>query len=320
MAWYNTKTMKNYYFYIFLFLAVAIGVLIIFSIRASKPPAAINQSQSLPLSDNSQEASPPAHWGAYVGDEPNALTKFESVVGKQTDIVAVFIGLDVGSPFPSDMKAEVADKNKTLLIFWEPYKTSLENINQGKVDTYLSQFTQDAKSYGGPIILAPLHEMNGNWDPWDGPVKGNSPQKIITAWQHIHTILSKAPNIQFGWAINNISFPDTPENSLEAYYPGSSYVDIVGVDGFNFGSPWQTWDEVFPSSLMQKLSSYGKPVYIFSEASAAGSGKATWIADMAAGISKYHIAGWIWFNENKEQNWLINSDTAALKAFQSILP
>ncbi len=234
--------------------------------------------------------------------------------------VAIFAGLDTDSPFPSEFKTTVAAKGKTLLIFWEPYNTTLDEINNGSVDDYIKQYALDAKSYGGPIILAPFHEMNGNWDPWDGPVNNNGAAKVITAWKHIHDLFAGTTNVKFGWAVNNESVPNTSANSIAAYYPGSSYVDIVGVDGFNFGSPWQTWDEVFPSSLMQKLSSYGKPVYIFSEASAAGSGKAAWITDMAAGISKYHVAGWIWFNENKEQNWLINSDTAALKAFQSILP
>jgi len=53
-------------------------------------------------------------------------------------------------------------------------------------------------------------------------------------------------------------------------------------------------------------------------ASAAGSQKASWITEGLKLISSDpSIAGFIWFNENKEQNWLVNSDPASLQAFKT---
>ncbi len=253
-------------------------------------------------------------WGAYLSDQN--IAGFESLVGKKINISAIFLGWT--DTFPTEYNSTVRDQGKTLAIFWEQYGTTLDDINAGKSDAYIKQFAAGAKAYGGPVILMPFHEMNGNWDPWDGTVGNNTPAKEIAAWRHVHDLFAGVTNVKFGWAVNNDSVPDTAANSIGSYYPGDAYVDYVGVDGFNFGSPWQTFSEVFDSALSQ-LKQYNKPIYLFSMASAQGSQKATWITDfLTVQLPKHpEISGWIWFNENKEQNWLVNSDAASLAAFKA---
>jgi len=57
-------------------------------------------------------------------------------------------------------------------------------------------------------------------------------------------------------------------------------------------------------------------------ASAAGTGKAAWIkAALTVQLYKHpEVKGWLWFNQNKERDWRINSDAASLAAFLSVLP
>jgi len=186
----------------------------------------------------------------------------------------------------------------------------------------MTQFATSAKTYGKPVMLAPFHEMNGNWDPW-GYGSNNTPAKLISAWKRMHGIFASAnaTNVKFAWVINNDSVPSVADNAIELYYPGSQYVDYVGIDGFNFNNPWESFSSIFDSPL-QKVATYQKPVYITSFASAAGSQKAAWITDaLTVQIPKHpEIAGWVWFNENKEQNWLIWSDNNSLNAFKAALP
>jgi hypothetical protein len=49
--------------------------------------------------------------------------------------------------------------------------------------------------------------------------------------------------------------------------------------------------------------------------------KPAWITDaLTVQLAKYpRVVGWLWFNENKENNWLVNSSPAALTAFKDIL-
>jgi len=256
-------------------------------------------------------------WGVYTGDTASSLASFQQQINKQPDISASFVGW--GDNFPTDVATPLKQSGQTLLIFWEPTNTTLDQIISGSTDPYISQFASDAKNYENSIILVPMPEMNGNWDSWDGTATGNTPAKYIQAYKHIHDLFSGVQNVKFGWAVNNDSVPDTPENAIANYYPGDNYVDYVGVDGFNFGDPWQSYSEIF-SKALQQLKIYNKPIYIFSMACAQGPQKAAWITDAISQIqSNPDIVGWVWFNTNKEQNWLINSDPASLQAFQNSL-
>lgn len=271
-------------------------------------------------------------WGAYAGWKKEDIVAFERTVGKTPDIVAAFVHFGNENTFPEDIGEYVKSKNKTLAIFWEATdytagtplqpKFSYDAILRGDWDGYMRSFANDAKAYGGPVILIPFSEMNGDWYPWSGTMNGNTPEKAVLAYRHVYDIFSTVPNVKFGWAVNHESVPDTTENSVEAYYPGDAYVDYVGVDGFNFGGEEKrSFIEVFGHALAV-LSRYDKPIYIFSMATAENEEKAAWIIDaFSVQIPKYPgIAGWIWFNENKEKDWRVDSNSAALSAFKAILP
>jgi beta-mannanase len=249
------------------------------------------------------------------------VPSLETAVDDKMDMQAVFAGWEKDA-FPSYMSGSVKSAGKTLVIYWEHYGTTLDNIISGKDDAIIADFAADAKAYAGNVILVPFHEMNGNWDPWDGPVGNNTPAKVISAWKHVHDKFAGIGNVKWGWAPNNVSVPNTTANKMEAYYPGDAYVDYVGVDGFNFNDgQWQTFSQVFDDSL-KRLAAYKKPIYIFSMASAEGSQKAAWIKDaITVQMPKYaNLKGFIWFNEDKEKDWRIESDAASVAAFKAALP
>jgi endoglucanase len=257
-------------------------------------------------------------WGAFSGYSPADLTAFETLVGKSVQLRSVFTNWN--ESFPTSVATNLKSQNKTLVIFWEQYGVTLDSIIAGDSDAYIKKFAAEAKTYGGPVILAPFHEMNGNWDPWGGTVGDNSPQKVVLAWKRVRDVFGTVSNVKFAWAVNNESVPNTTSNAISAYYPGDAYVDYVAVDGFNFGNPWQSFDTVFGKSLTT-VSAYKKPIYILSMASAGGTQKAAWITDaVTVQMKKYPLLkGWVWFNENKEQDWRVNSDNASLAAFKEVL-
>ena len=295
---------------------------------ASKKPAVFSSSPFTPTTVTNNNN---LKWGAYTGWENQSVRVFEQLVGRP-DIVAFFVHFGNDNEFPNDFAGEVKANGQTLAIFWEYTNYNITSVNQPKYsydailrgdwDTYLRSFAVETKAYGGPVVLIPFSEMNGDWFPWAGTKNGNTPEKAILAYRHVHDMFSDVPNVKFGWAVNQKSAPDTSENSIARYYPGSAYVDYVGVDGFNQGGGQdQSFDELFGNAL-SILSSYNKPIYIFSMGTAEGPNKAAWITDaFTVQIPKYpNIVGWIWFNENKERDWRVNSNTKSLEAFKSILP
>lgn len=128
-----------------------------------------------------------------------------------------------------------------------------------------------------------------------------------------------ATNVKFGWTMNSVSVPNTTENSIDKFYPGDSVVDIIGIDGFNFGNPWLTYTQIFDSAL-NTVYKYNKPIILTSMACAEGAKKPAWIADAINQIRlNSKITGFIWFNENKERDWRIWSDASSLATFQSAI-
>ena len=171
----------------------------------------------------------------------------------------------------SQVKA-VLDRGAIPMITWEPWNPGgdpnyltqpakqptyqLADINAGYYDNYIRTWARAVKSVGGPVMIRPMHEMNGMWYPWCGPVNGNSPAQFRAAWRRIHTIFRRegATNVTWVWSPAHRSYPGTYQNRIEAYYPGDAYVDWIGLSGFNWGTSrpglrWTTFADVYTYPL-----------------------------------------------------------------------
>ncbi|MBU1026402.1 MAG: hypothetical protein KKA31_01585, partial [Candidatus Margulisbacteria bacterium] len=127
-------------------------------------------------------------------------------------------------------------------------------------------------------------------------------------------------NVKWVWSPNHLSFPNESWNEASDYYPGSAYVDWIGIDGYNWGfGDWFTFDEIYSSSYAT-FSTYGKPIMIGEFASAEDGGdKAAWITSTFLTIKNDYpqIRAFNWFNINKERDWRINSSSSAEAAFKT---
>jgi len=84
--------------------------------------------------------------------------------------------------------------------------------------------------------------MNGHWAPWEAGVNGNTPQDYIEAWRHVHDIFVSrgAGKVKWVWG-PNVSCGSAVD--FAPYYPGSDVVDVLALDGYNWGTldVWQTY-------------------------------------------------------------------------------
>jgi hypothetical protein len=269
-------------------------------------------------------------WGAYAGWQVADITNFELKVGKPVNYVATFVHWGNEKELPYEMADYAKRNNKTLIIFWEAMDYSAAKANdarfnydailRGDWDIYFKTFAEQARKSGAQIILIPFEEMNGAWYPWSGVINDNTPAKHILSYRYIKKFFTGISNVKFGWAVNNDSDPDVEGNRPADYYPGDEYVDYIGINGFNFDNPWQSFEEIFDYGL-KELEKINKPIFIFSTASAPGDKKAEWIKEGLGTLATKHpqVVGWIWFNENKEKDWRIWSDKASLDAFKSLI-
>lgn len=257
------------------------------------------------------------------------VVEFENRTGASVDIVAVHIHWGNEHDFPMIFASQVRDRGATLMIFWNPmdYREGVggqsefyyRHILNGVWDEYIDIFVSAVGAYGGKVIIAPLEEVNGEWTHWSG-VKGRygTHEEYLATYRYLREKFRATENVSFAWVINHVSVPEIPNNSIARYYPGDAYVDVIGINAFNFGSPWLDFDDLVKQALEEVLF-FKKPLFISSTACAEGDLKPIWIEEFFQ--STYFrtgvLTGFVWFNEDKEKNWLIWSDEQSEAMFAS---
>lgn len=282
------------------------------------------------------------YYGVHVPGQPSSLANleaFEHDVHKPASIVMWYQGWGVSDSsryFQPSWMDNVRNHGSIPMVTWEPWNYtqginqpdySLQNIISGRFDGYITQWAVASKAWGHAYFLRFAEEMNGNWFSWSEQVNGNRPTQYIQAWQHVHNIFTSvgATNVTWVWSPNVMYSGSTPLSEL---YPGSAYVDWIGMDGYNWstvaGHHWQSFSQVFQQTYLTILSmSLGKPLMVAETASAqVGGNKAAWITDaFTVQIPRYFpaIKAVIWFDENKETDWRVESSASAQQAFANAI-
>lgn len=220
------------------------------------------------------------------------------------------------------------------MVTWEPFLSAekvtdqpayaLAKIGAGRYDTYIWRAARETAAYKKPVFIRLAPEMNGSWSSWGAGVDGNTPQSFIAMWRHVVSIfrLAGATNARWVWAPN---VHGSSSAAFQAYYPGNSWVDDVGLDGYNNGSRlgyWQSFTSVFAKSYSELTGLTGKPMMIAETASAEqGGSKAAWIESIPQVIaaSMPRVRALIWFDRDKETDWRVNSAASSLAAFQGVV-
>jgi mannan endo-1,4-beta-mannosidase len=194
------------------------------------------------------------------------------------------------------------------LIQLNPRNAPLTRIAAGHYDAYLRQYAIAVREFGCQVALSFGHEMNGSWYPWGRP--DTSPATFIAAWRHIHHIFTTehARNVIWAWD------PDHGGSKASKWWPGNSYVDWIGIDGYL--RPGQTFRLIFRKQLADIRSLTSKPVFIAETAVAPGPDQAMQISRLFAAIRKHHLIGLTWFDINAKEPWRLEGNPPALAAFR----
>lgn len=225
-------------------------------------------------------------FGAYDGGFPNdtsGFVKLEESLRFRFPIMSFYSawGDKPDQQFPTRMVETIDRLGSVPMITWEPWVTdfdprvrpnlpsraereyaSLHAIAKGEYDFYVVPWARAAAAFGKPIFLRFAHEMNDPYRyPW-GPQNGNRPEDFIGAWRHVHEVFEKmgATNVLWVWS-PHISMP-----WFEYYYPGSEYVDWVGMGILNYGnvatwSRWWTFHQILEKAY-GTLATFQKPMMI----------------------------------------------------------
>jgi hypothetical protein len=155
---------------------------------------------------------------------------------------------------------------RVLLYAWEPHCTkdaciSFRDVARGRVDPYLEAVAASMKGFPYAIYVRPWAEMNAYWSPYQPGSKrprAGTLQEFKAAWRHLYDFfrVRDVHNLKFVFA------PDVGEDPRNVPIPelwpgrdpkdGHGYVDVLGMDGYNWGDSkqqggeaWREFEELF---------------------------------------------------------------------------
>jgi len=233
--------------------------------------------------------------------------------------------------------AAAASGGRAPMLTWEPWERGggpaqprfrLSRIADGEFDGYVVRWARALRDAGTTVFLRPMHEMNGTWYPWGGTVNGNTPEDYKRAWRRLRGLFDehRADNVRWVWSPNATDVPDRSNNLFELYYPGDDYVDVLGVDGYNWGAAmkhyggWRSFEDVFADAC-RRLELLGpQPIWVAETASdSTGGDKAAWVRGMlAAAVHMPRLQAIVWFDVDKERDWRACAPPGTEAAFSSI--
>lgn len=264
--------------------------------------------------------------GAPYGGDVDAIDTLESSLSRRIDIVNWYQQWDPGAwieSFRPEIVQPVIDSGRIPLLTWEPWQPGpadqprfrLRRIAEGEFDAYITTWAEGLAEFGHEVYLRPMHEMNGNWYPWGASIGDNTPKLYIRAWRRMVDIFRRngAHNVKWVWCPIPYSIPHTKDNEMEDYYPGRSYVDVLSVDGYNWGDlrpeygGWTTFEEIFRQPYKDLAKLGPQPIWIAEVGSAPeGGDKAQWVRDMwKSARTMPRLEAIVWFDQNKEEDWSV---------------
>jgi len=203
-----------------------------------------------------------------------------------------------------------------------------ERITSGKYDLYLEKIARECRQFGTLMLIRFAHEMNlahYHWGAAPEVFGPDSPARYRAMYRYVVAKFraQRADNVRWVFCPNSDSVPAEQWNSIAAYYPGEDVVDVVGLDGYNWGttqtkaangwdSQWRTFESIFSASLAElKQVAPGKPVGVFETSSAyLGGNKEEWVTSALDSARSLGLGALVWFQVNKEIDWRLQTQVS----------
>jgi mannan endo-1,4-beta-mannosidase len=231
-----------------------------------------------------------------------------------------------GTPNFSTTDAENACAAGMLPMYtWESWDTSVTAAGQGAAyvqpafnmkriiagdyDAYIRATAKQIASIGCPLALRFDQEANGDWYPWgitnhqeNGANQALTAKRYIEMWRHVYRIFAaaKATNVLWVWSPNWQSLHAGKLLSYHSFYPGKSYVDWVGIDGY-YAKAGMTFYTQFGDTIQQLAAVCPHKPWVLSE-TAVGShpGKPGEIKNLLNSVAKNkRFNGLVYFDDHK---------------------
>ena len=253
---------------------------------------------------------PGPYLGLYVHGVPTSyagITSFTKATGVRPNLALYYSGWL--EPFRASFAGEAFRMGAVPLVQLCPTDVSVAAIASGHYDNYLRSFGEAVRSYRHPVVLGFGHEMNGRWYSWG--YRHTSAAVFVAAWRHIVTVFRSvgARNVTWMWTVNAIHLEGDEIPNPAAWWPGKSYVNWVGIDGY-FRNASSQFASVFGPTIAAVRELTADPILVSETGAAPSTGQAAKIASLFAGVHAYGLLGFVWFDAVGDADYRITSPAA----------
>lgn len=267
-------------------VALCVAIVITIAIAAIilwRSPTGTTGSHSVPYLGVYERDAP----GSYAGVE-----QFARGINRQPNIVTYYSPWL--EPFQLNFATSAASHGAKPLIELDPKNISLASIAAGQYDDYLSSLAAAIKAFGKPVIVCFGHEMNGDWYSWG--YQHTSASVFVAAWRHMVDVFrsADAKNVTWLWTVNIID-NNIPIPNPAPWWPGKSYVNWVGIDGYYYTSSL-TFPQVFGPTIVDVRAFTRDPILITETGAVPAAGQSAKVADLFSGVQTYGLLGFVWFD------------------------
>lgn len=255
------------------------------------------------------------------GRSAAALAEVAAEVGCRPTLQQIFASVEEG------ISAKTLRAAAGLLVLsLEPWTTgrgadqpdwSLAETINGHWDRQYLAVARSVVEYREPILIRFAHEMNGHWYPW-GTANGNRPGQYVAAWRHVVDLFREAgaTNALWVWSPNVVR--GASSRTVRQFWPGSSYVDVVGLSGY--GVRERTPVTTYRATLKLIYALTKKPIVLTEVGVQPGSEKRSWLREFGGWLRQNpQIRGFIWNMMARDGNWQYDDTPSNLAAFKASL-
>ena len=185
----------------------------------------------------------------------------------------------------------------------------------GRVAQFLGSLTYQGRKI--PIIFRPFHEMNGDWFWWGKP--NCSSVEYVQLWRKTVRLLRDEHNL------HNLIYAYSPNTLIQEedyleYYPGDNYVDILGIDIYDFNNAEGYMASVVNNlKVLKDIATTKNKLYAFTETGLETISQNNWFTQVLYPNIENSGIAWVlfWRNHSKTHHYVPYKNHGSEKDFKA---
>jgi mannan endo-1,4-beta-mannosidase len=165
-------------------------------------------------------------------------------------------------------------------------------------------------------------------------VAGGTYAQFVRAWRYVVTFFRAHGATNVRWVFNPTTDTYAETTPVARIWPGARYVDVLGLDGYNWGTGgvlrWRSFADIYRTQYQRLIAlAPSLPVWVCEFGSKAASendgadadprhSNSVWLSGMFSWLGgATHVRALVMFNVRKERDWRIQASPTALQVMRS---